>query len=135
MSLAHVKEEREESTGTLELPPGVVLHAPRVEADKELLTPGALAFLPPQNPVYLTRVDGHAAWVNQKALDAGWLPGFLDETAEIRAGNWTVAPIPEDLRDRRVEITGPVDRKMVINALNSGASVFMADFEDSCSPT
>ncbi|MFY9549715.1 MAG: malate synthase A, partial [Thermoanaerobaculia bacterium] len=68
-------------------------------------------------------------------LDAGWTPDFLVETAEIRRSAWSVAAIPSDLEDRRVEITGPVDRKMVINALNSGASVFMADFEDSCSPT
>ena len=63
------------------------------------------------------------------------MPDFLPETASIREAEWNVAPIPKDLLDRRVEITGPVDRKMVINALNSGASVFMADFEDSNSPT
>lgn len=68
-------------------------------------------------------------------LDAGELPDFLHETREIRQSDWTVAPIPPDLLDRRVEITGPVDRKMIINALNSGASVFMADFEDANSPT
>jgi malate synthase len=71
----------------------------------------------------------------QSALDAGALPSFLPETASIRAQEWRVAPIPADLADRRVEITGPVDRKMIINALNSGANVFMADFEDSNSPT
>jgi malate synthase len=71
----------------------------------------------------------------QQEIDNGKLPGFLPETAHIRNGNWTVAPIPEDLQDRRVEITGPVDRKMVINALNSGAKVFMADFEDATSPS
>ena len=69
------------------------------------------------------------------AARRGRAPDFLAETAEIRAGDWTVAPIPPDLQDRRVEITGPVDRKMIINALNSGANVFMADFEDSNSPT
>jgi malate synthase len=68
-------------------------------------------------------------------IDAGELPDFLPETKEIRDSDWTVAPIPHDLRDRRVEITGPVDRKMIINALNSGANVFMADFEDANSPT
>jgi malate synthase len=68
-------------------------------------------------------------------LDAGELPDFLPETREIRAADWTVAPIPRDLLDRRVEITGPVDRKMIINALNSGANVFMADFEDANAPT
>ena len=68
-------------------------------------------------------------------LHGGELPDFLPETAEIRAGDWRVAPTPAEIADRRVEITGPVDRKMVINALNSGAKVFMADFEDSNSPT
>src|SRR5690349_5619728 len=71
----------------------------------------------------------------KKRLDAGELPDFLPETREIRESDWTGAPIADDLLDRRVEITGPVDRKMIINALNSGASVFMADFEDSTSPT
>ena len=65
----------------------------------------------------------------------GTLPDFLTETAEIRAGDWMAAPIPPDLQDRRVEITGPTDRKMVINALNSGAKVFMADCEDANAPT
>ena len=71
----------------------------------------------------------------KKRLDAGELPDFLPETREIRESDWTVAAIPDDLRDRRVEITGPVDRKMIINALNSGANVFMADFEDATAPT
>ena len=75
------------------------------------------------------RAERQAAW------DAGTLPGFLPETKAIREGDWKVAPIPNDLLDRRVEITGPTSRKMVINALNSGASVFMADFEDALSPT
>lgn len=70
----------------------------------------------------------------QRAFDAGAAPDFLPETAAVRAADWRVAPIPADLQDRRVEITGPVDRKMVINALNSGARVYMADFEDACSP-
>ncbi len=71
----------------------------------------------------------------QARLDAGALPDFLPETQHVRDGDWTVAPIPADLQDRRVEITGPTDRKMVINALNSGAKVFMADFEDANAPT
>ena len=71
----------------------------------------------------------------QKEYDAGELPDFPSETEEIRNSDWKVAPIPKDLQDRRVEITGPVDRKMVINALNSGAKTFMTDFEDSMSPT
>ena len=70
----------------------------------------------------------------QKRFDAGELPDFLIETRAIREGDWKVAPIPADLLDRRVEITGPVDRKMIVNALNSGAKVFMADFEDASSP-
>ncbi len=70
----------------------------------------------------------------QAELDAGMMPGFLTETQGIRESAWEVAPLPEDLKDRRVEITGPVDRKMVINALNSGAKMFMADFEDSNTP-
>src|ERR671931_103831 len=71
----------------------------------------------------------------QARFDRGEKPDFDPETRQIREGAWTVAPLPPDLLDRRVEITGPVDRKMIINALNSGASVFMADFEDSNSPT
>jgi malate synthase len=68
--------------------------------------------------------------VRQREIDTGHFPDFLPETASIRQAEWRVTPIPRDLLDRRVEITGPVDRKMVINALNYGASVFMADFED-----
>ena len=71
----------------------------------------------------------------QEVFDQGFSPKFPKETESVRNSVWTAAPIPEKLLDRRVEITGPVDRKMVINALNSGAKIFMADFEDSCSPT
>src|SRR5438874_9021700 len=71
----------------------------------------------------------------QAEIDAGKMPDFLPETEHIRQGNWTIAPVPADLQDRRVEITGPAERKMTINALNSGAKVFMADFEDAHSPT
>ena len=71
----------------------------------------------------------------QKAIDAGQMPDFLPETAEIREADWQVSDVPADLRDRRVEITGPTDRKMIINALNCGAKVFMADCEDSMTPT
>jgi malate synthase len=67
----------------------------------------------------------------QQELKAGKLPDFLEETRHVRESEWKVAPVPEAIQDRRVEITGPVDRKMIINALNSGASCFMADFEDS----
>lgn len=103
----------------------------------EILTDEAMAFV-----VMLERAFGERRREllqrreeRQAAIDAGELPDFLPETAEIRESEWTVAPIPRDLLDRRVEITGPVDRKMVINALNSGANVYMADFEDSHSPT
>ena len=72
----------------------------------------------------------------QERIAAGELPGFIDETRSVREGDWRVAPVPDDLRDRRVEITGPAgDRKMVINAFNSGARIYMADFEDANSPT
>ncbi len=71
----------------------------------------------------------------QRALDSGVLPDFLPETRQIRESDWRVAPVPQDLQDRRVEITGPTDRKMIINALNSGAKVFMADCEDSLTPS
>src|SRR3989338_2380209 len=73
--------------------------------------------------------------LRQKEIQNGQLPGFLAATQTIRNSNWKVAKIPADLERRRVEITGPVERKMIINALNSGADVFMADFEDSNSPT
>jgi malate synthase len=103
----------------------------------EILTPGALAFLTDLHrrfePARQARLAARRA--RQQQFDAGALPDFLSETAHIRAGDWRVAPIPADLQDRRVEITGPVDRKMIINALNSGAKVFMADFEDANSPT
>src|SRR5687767_1187070 len=104
---------------------------------QQILTPEALAFL-----VELERTFGperlrllDVRKERQKRLDAGEKPDFLKETAQVRAGDWKVAPLPKDLLDRRIEITGPVDRKMVINALNSGANVFMADFEDANSPT
>ncbi|WP_340371834.1 malate synthase A [Peribacillus sp. FSL E2-0218] len=71
----------------------------------------------------------------QEDLNQGKLPDFLEETKHVRESDWTIAPLPHDLQDRRVEITGPVDRKMIINAMNSGANVFMADFEDANSPT
>src|SRR5579863_2727115 len=103
----------------------------------EILTPEAMKFLVELARRFeSTREERLAARVKVQAeIDGGALPDFPKETADIRAKAWTVAPIPKDLEDRRVEITGPVERKMVINALNSGANVFMADFEDSNSPT
>ena len=103
----------------------------------EILTTPAVEFLADLSRTFEARRKELLARriVRQKELDNGALPDFLPSTASIRSGDWTVAPIPKDLQDRRVEITGPVDRKMIINALNSGASVFMADFEDANSPT
>jgi malate synthase len=103
----------------------------------EVLTPDALAFLAELHRNFnARRLELLAArQTRQKRWDAGESPDFLAETAAVRAGDWRVAPIPADLQDRRVEITGPIDRKMIINALNSGAKVFMTDFEDANSPT
>ena len=117
--------------------PGVQILGARDMQTDQILTPEALQFV-----VDLERRFGPrrreclaARGERQKKLDAGERPDFLPQTAEIRNANWTVVPLPADLLDRRVEITGPVDRKMIINALNSGANVFMADFEDSNTPT
>ena len=106
-------------------------------AFREILTPDALAFVAKlQRSFDARRLECLAhRQERQAALDRGGTLDFLPETKQIREGDWTCAPIPEDLRDRRVEITGPTDRKMVINALNSGAKMFMADFEDANSPT
>ncbi len=109
----------------------------RVPGQDTLLTPEALAFLTrlhrcfePQRQLRLA-----ARQARQAEFDAGALPAFREDTRAIREGDWRVAPIPAALLDRRVEITGPVDPKMVINALNSGANCYMADFEDSTAPT
>lgn len=114
----------------------ILAAAPNPQADK-LLTPEALAFIERLVREFRPEVDAllERRRERQARLDAGELPDFLEETAGIRSGDWKAAPLPEVLQDRRVEITGPVDRKMVINALNSGARMFMADFEDSSSPT
>lgn len=106
-------------------------------AFEEILTPEALAFVAKLHRAFNEkRLELLAErQERQHAFDAGALPDFLAETESIREGNWQVADAPADLTDRRVEITGPVDRKMMINALNSGANVFMADLEDSLSPT
>ncbi|WP_255518154.1 malate synthase A [Fulvivirga sp. M361] len=106
------------------------------EAYAQVLTPEALAFLEVLHMNFDTERKQRlsAREHRQLELDSGKMPGFRPETKAIRDGNWTVAPIPEDILDRRVEITGPVERKMIINALNSGAKVFMADFEDSNTP-
>jgi malate synthase len=103
----------------------------------EVLTPDAVAFVAGLQerfgPRRLELLDARAA--RRERIAAGELPGFLPETRDVREGDWTIEPVPPGLRDRRVEITGPTDRKMVINALNSGARIFMADFEDANAPT
>lgn len=116
--------------------PEVKVLAPDDNLSKEILTPEALGFIADLEARFGPRRRELLASRRkyQVALDAGERPDFLPETAEIRNANWTVAPLPPDLLDRRVEITGPVERKMVINALNSGARVFMADFEDATTP-
>jgi len=110
---------------------------PNTAVEAEILTTEAKTFLNDLARKFEGRRQELLArrQARQREIDAGHLPDFLPKTASIRESDWTVAPIPRDLFDRRVEITGPVDRKMIINALNSGASVFMADFEDSNSPT
>jgi malate synthase len=102
-----------------------------------ILTPEALAFVEKLVREFEPTLGRllHARVERQREIDAGAMPDFLAATETVRRAAWSVAPIPADLRDRRVEITGPVDRKMIINALNCGANVFMADFEDSNSPT
>jgi malate synthase len=114
----------------------LTIHAPEHPDARQILTPDALQFLEllarhftPRRKALLERRRQ-----TQECLRSGALPDFLEETREVRERSWTVAPAPEDLDDRRVEITGPVERKMMINALNSGAKVFMADFEDALSP-
>src|ERR1700688_2170812 len=112
-------------------------HQTPSQMETGILTPEARAFLLKLGAAFEPRRQELLARRRtvQQDIDNGKLPDFLPETAGIRQSDWKVAPIPKDLRDRRVEITGPVDRKMIINALNSGANVFMADFEDSNSPT
>ncbi len=117
--------------------PGVALRAPVTRDQTEILTSDAMAFIVDLQRTFNERRKAllNARQERRKRLDAGEKPAFLDETRRIRESAWTVAPSPADIMDRRVEITGPVDRKMIINALNSGAKVFMADFEDSSTPT
>jgi malate synthase len=129
---------QEESLNIMaEMLPGVVVHTEVPTRFAEVLTPAALQFAVDLqrefNPTRKHLLTAREA--RQQRLDAGERPDFLPETKAIRESQWTVAPLPADLLDRRVEITGPVDRKMIINALNSGAKVFMADFEDSTTPT
>src|SRR5256714_7410871 len=115
----------------------IQLRKPPPAGCEDVLNAGALDFLAALARRFEPRRRGllERRRARQAELDAGRLPDFLPETKDIRDRAWTVAPIPPDLRDRRVEITGPVDRKMMINGLNSGANVFMADFEDANAPT
>ncbi len=119
------------------VPAGVRILGAPVQGVEGVLTGEAIAFVTGLARAFTPRIDALLAHrqVVQARLDAGERLDFLAETWAVRAGDWRGPPVPADLRDRRVEITGPVDRKMIINALNSGASVFMADFEDATSPT
>src|SRR5258708_4356181 len=121
----------------IQSPDGVQVIGEITPACAEILTPDALVFVAKlQRNFNGRRLECLARrQERQAALDRGGTLDFLPETKQIREGDWTCAPIPNGLRDRRVEITGPTDRKMVINALNSGAKMFMADFEDANSPT
>jgi malate synthase len=122
---------------TMTVSPTVEITAPVTGRMTEILTSEALTFLAELHMHFEPKRQERLAArrTRQAQFDAGALPDFLPETASVRDSDWTIAPIPADLLDRRVEITGPVDRKMIINALNSGAKVFMADFEDANSPT
>src|SRR4030095_6474053 len=119
------------------LPTGVEVLGEMTPAFSEILTPEALAFVAKLQRQFDSRrkqcLDHRQQ--RQRRLDQGEGLDFLPETKQIREGDWKCAPIPSDIKDRRVEITGPTDRKMVINALNSGAKIFMADFEDANAPT
>jgi len=120
-------------------PPGLEIHptGEMIPAFAEVLTTDALDFVAKlQRKFNVRRKDLLAARVErQQRIDAGEAPGFLDETQSLRTGNWKIAAVPGPLQRRHVEITGPTERKMLINALNSGADMFMADFEDANSPT
>jgi malate synthase len=116
---------------------GIEVRAPALPRVAEILTPAALSLIAKLHRNFEPRRQELLARraKRQEQFDSGVLPDFMGETEHIRAGEWRIAPQPKDLLNRRVEITGPTDRKMVINALNSGASTFMADFEDANSPT
>jgi malate synthase len=126
----------ESSSSTSSAPPVSIAAAP-VAGQEAILTNEALAFVAELVRTFRPRVDELLARrkERQTAFDRGELPDFLPETAKVRKSDYRCAPVPAIIEDRRVEITGPVDRKMIINALNSGASVFMADFEDATTPT
>ena len=121
----------------LQLPQGMEITGAIKPGYERILTPEALGFVAELARAFEPRRRQLMEWREhrQADLDAGALPDFLPETRDVREGDWTIRGIPKDLLDRRVEITGPTTRKMIVNALNSGASVFMADFEDALSPT
>jgi len=122
---------------TYQTPENVSIQGKFTEQYNEILTEDALLFIKALHEKFNTRrlllLENRKKV--QKEIDGGKLPDFFEETKHIRENEWHIDPVPADLQDRRVEITGPVDRKMIINALNSGAKVFMADFEDSNSPS
>jgi malate synthase len=122
---------------TIQTPRGIELRGPVIPEHAEVLTPEALDFSAALqrefNPRRLELLEERKR--RQNSIDRGELPNFLSETKDVRESEWRVDAVPSDLQDRRVEITGPVDRKMVINALNCGAKCYMADFEDAHSPT
>jgi len=129
---AHARVYSREQAG-----PKIEIEGERFERAEEVLTPLALQLLASLhrrfNPRRLELLAARGE--RQAQFDDGVLPDFPTATREVRAADWRIAPVPADLSDRRVEITGPVDRKMIINALNAPVQVFMADFEDACSPT
>src|SRR5437667_1499771 len=122
---------------TTDIPRHLVMRGALKPGYDKMLTPAAIAFIAElerkfgaeRRRLLARRADA------QRRLYGGWKPDFLPETKAIRDGDWRVAPIPRDIMDRRIEITGPTDRKMVINALNCGANVYMADFEDATTPS
>src|SRR6266850_3937226 len=119
------------------LPPGVAIQAPLKPGFDRILTAEALALVAKLHRTFEPRRKELLARRAERAkrLDAGERPDFLAETRQVRESKWTIAPIPADLECRRVEITGPAERKMIINALNSGADAYMTDFEDSNAPS
>ncbi|MFZ5523165.1 MAG: malate synthase A [Pseudomonadota bacterium] len=118
-------------------PAGINISVPLSPEQSGILTTEALVFIAELarkfEPVRLSLLERRVK--RQTELEAGKLPDFLDETASVRNGDWSIAPVPAELLDRRVEITGPAERKMLINGLNAGAQVYMADLEDSMTPT
>jgi malate synthase len=125
------------ATTATEAEPALTIHGKTPKDCQFLLSDEAVAFIASLVEKFGTRREAllQKRAVRQLEFDKGKLPDFNPKTKDIREGDWTVAPIPADLQDRRVEITGPAEPKMIINALNSGAKVFMADLEDSLAPT